>query len=390
MTANMNGFYTLSGEQINVSASDLISSGGEADVYSIPSKDYVLIKIFNRTNVSILNKLKIFLLSDKNFLPEFKQRDNCPYAFPLLPLFKKETGNTYNDIVGYVMYKRSGSSFHSLMNMMKIKSGKSLHDTKRSDLVMALIDFLTCVQDLHNKDIIIGDISLRNVLYDETQKKIFIIDNDSFQFKLNVSKQAIEEVMSLNNGKKMPYKSKVKVQEDMNTIVQRDFFCEVATIEYTPPELQEKDFTMLNRTVNHELFSIAVFIFQILMLGKHPYATKNGNLDMKESIKEGNFPYRADYSKQKDVPNGAWALLWSHLPHSIQDEFIDTFYKKKKRTSVKKWLQLLNNYYGFLLKNPNKDVLIYNRMAKNTRKDIIEQNINFIQDQYFHSLNELI
>jgi len=47
--------------------------------------------------------------------------------------------------------------------------------------------------------------------------------------------------------------------------------CLVGVSEFTPPELQGRDFTRETRTINHDSFGLAVLVFHFLFLGRHPY-----------------------------------------------------------------------------------------------------------------------
>ncbi|SAI69497.1 protein kinase [Bordetella ansorpii] len=52
----------------------------------------------------------------------------------------------------------------------------------------------------------------------------------------------------------------------------RTFLCEVGVDNFTPPELQGKSFKITPRTANHDNFGLSILIFQLLMMGRHPYA----------------------------------------------------------------------------------------------------------------------
>lgn len=371
--------YTLSGQEVVLQDQNILASGGEADVYvSEHSKD-ILLKIFTRENISILNKLKIFLLSKKNSFTEYKDKDNSKLSFPLLPLFAKQSGNGYDDIVGYAMYRKAGKSLHSQINPIKIKSGVTLKNTKRSDLVKALIDVLQEIQKLHNKGVIVGDLSLRNILYDDDTKNIALIDNDSFQFILETDKHTIDEITAQLNKKRL-VKSKKRIEEDKKTFVEKFFPCEVSTMEYTAPEIFGENLLTVKRTVEIELFGIAVLIFQVLMLGKHPYSSKVYS-DTEEAMKAGFFPYDVNYNLIKQAPNGDWVAIWSHLPHGIQDLFVEALDKKTHRASIDEWLNALCKYHKYLLKNKHKDKLFYQNINQTSSRNA-QQNLSFDTNDY--------
>ena len=50
------------------------------------------------------------------------------------------------------------------------------------------------------------------------------------------------------------------------------YLCDVGTPHYTPPELQGKPLRGLVRTENHDRFGLGVLIYQLLFVGRHPYA----------------------------------------------------------------------------------------------------------------------
>ena len=120
--------------------------------------------------------------------------------------------------------------------------------------------------------------------------------------------------------------SKEEIEEDKVKMLSRILYCEMTTDEYTSPELipafEAGKLGVTERTVNNELFGIAVLIFKTLMLGKHPFSTNVGSLSPLEAIKNNEFPYMAYYSEQKKLPSGCWNILWSHLPYDIQDELL--------------------------------------------------------------------
>ncbi|HRJ01400.1 MAG TPA: hypothetical protein PKV67_11540, partial [Hyphomonas sp.] len=52
----------------------------------------------------------------------------------------------------------------------------------------------------------------------------------------------------------------------------RIYRCQVGMDTYTPPELQSQRLADVDRTPNHDAFGLAVLIFQLLFLGRHPFS----------------------------------------------------------------------------------------------------------------------
>lgn len=90
---------------------------------------------------------------------------------------------------------------------------------------------------LHERNVVVGDVNSNNIVVcgDATAH---LIDCDSFQFPWNGSL----------------------------------FRCNVGVADYQPPELQHGDLSRIDRLPQHDVFGLAVIIFQLLFVGKHPFA----------------------------------------------------------------------------------------------------------------------
>ena len=90
---------------------------------------------------------------------------------------------------------------------------------------------------LHERDVVVGDVNSNNVVVcaDSTAR---LIDCDSFQLRADGSL----------------------------------YRCNVGVPDYQPPELQTANFAAVERLPQHDLFGLAVMLFQLLFVGKHPFA----------------------------------------------------------------------------------------------------------------------
>ena len=75
------------------------------------------------------------------------------------------------------------------------------------------------------------------------------------------------------------------------------FPCDVGVLEYQPPELQGvPSFRGLRRSVEHDRFGLAVLVFQLLFLGRHPFAGVPARgeepLPLAQAIARGRFAWR--------------------------------------------------------------------------------------------------
>ena len=112
---------------------------------------------------------------------------------------------------------------------------------------------------LHRAGHVVGDVNHGNILVSSNGITTFI-DCDSFQISANG----------------------------------RIYVCEVGVSTYTPPELQNQSFKSIQRTQNHDAFGLAVLVFQLLFMGRHPFAGRfsgRGEMPIERAIFECRFPF---------------------------------------------------------------------------------------------------
>jgi len=84
------------------------------------------------------------------------------------------------------------------------------------------------------------------------------------------------------------------------------FLCEVGVPHFTPPELQEKSsFSDIIRQANHDNFGLAVLIFHLLLMGRHPFAgvyTGSGDLFLENAILDFRYAYGRNAQKKQIKP----------------------------------------------------------------------------------------
>lgn len=79
----------------------------------------------------------------------------------------------------------------------------------------------------------------------------------------------------------------------------RTFVCEVGVDNFTPSELQGKPFKTTTRAANHDNFGLAVLIFQMLMMGRHPFAGRYRGpeeMPIPKAISQFRYAYSRDAS----------------------------------------------------------------------------------------------
>ena len=85
---------------------------------------------------------------------------------------------------------------------------------------------------------------------------------------------------------------------------QKTFLCEVGVPEYTPPELQGQSLSGVTRLPAHDAFGLAVVIFRLLFMGRHPFAGiyQGGHKEIQDAIKECRYAYANDVSRTRMQP----------------------------------------------------------------------------------------
>jgi len=138
--------------------------------------------------------------------------------------------------VGFTMPLLAGQ--HALHDLVGPKRRQTLFpDAHWNFLVHAALNLARAFEVLHARDVVVGDVNSNNVVV-HRDATTHLIDCDSFQIRANGAL----------------------------------YRCKVGVAEYQPPEFQGKDLSRLDRLPHHDLFGLAVMIFQLLFVGKHPFA----------------------------------------------------------------------------------------------------------------------
>ena len=131
----------------------------------------------------------------------------------------------------------------------------------------------------------------------------------------------------------------------------RVFRCGVGVPEYTPPELQGKSFSTLDRSANHDLFGLAVLVFHLLMMGRHPFSgvpLVQAEIPIEKAITEGSYAYTRNTASARLKPP-------PHVPPvSMLDPFlIDLFeraFTTPNRPTATDWRGALDKSMSHLIR----------------------------------------
>jgi DNA-binding helix-hairpin-helix protein with protein kinase domain len=240
----------------------LIGQGGEGAVYDIAASAEYVAKVYPQPlSPERSTKIQLMAAYASHIVRDFS-------AWPTGLLFTKVGRSP----IGLLMPKVANRK-----DIHKLYSPKSRRDEfKRANwrfLIRAGVNTAKAFGAVHSTGCVIGDVNEGSILVAQ-DATVRLIDCDSFQV--------------ISNGKR--------------------FSCEVGVETFTPPELQGRNLRDVTRTTNHDNFGLAIMIFLLLFMGRHPFAGRflgKGEMPIAKAISELRFAYsalRADV--QMDKPPG--------------------------------------------------------------------------------------
>jgi len=133
------------------------------------------------------------------------------------------------------------------------------------------------------------------------------------------------------------------------------FTCDVGVPLFTAPELHGQSFRDLVRSPNHDRFGLAVLLFHLLFMGRHPFAGRYsgpGDMPIEKAIAEYRFAYGPDRAAQgMERPPGTIPL--ETMGEAVSANFVQAFGRignNGGRPDAKHWITALEN-----LKNSLRD-----------------------------------
>jgi DNA-binding helix-hairpin-helix protein with protein kinase domain len=274
-----------------------VGKGGEGEVYALASSPDTLVKFYTLADLAS-REAKV-----KRMIVAGLAGTSPLVSFPLAVVRDKAgkfAGFTMKAVVEH-------QPLHELYSPGARKASFPRADYRF--LVRSAGNVSRAIASVHAADCVIGDINHSGILISD-KATAALIDADSFQ----VSDGAVRH------------------------------FCKVGVPEYTPPELQGQKLDGLTRTPNHDAFGLAVVVFQLLWMGRHPYSGRylsKGEMPIEKAIAE----YRFAYSKKRQVGMEAPPAVppLSDFPPQIGAAFEAAFSPdgSRSRPSPKQWISLL-------------------------------------------------
>jgi DNA-binding helix-hairpin-helix protein with protein kinase domain len=285
-----------------------LASGGEGIVYPLLDQPAVLAKIYRATPESNrIEKLRWMVREQSSQLCRLA-------AWPTATLHDSPGG----PMAGFLMPRFDGyRPIHTLYSPAHRRA--SFPQADWSFLIHSAMNCASAFDAIHAANIVIGDVNQSNVLVSK-QALVSLIDCDSFQVRAG----------------------------------DRLLRCEVGVSQYTPSELQGRSFHEVVRTVNHDRFGLAVLMFHLLFMGRHPFAGRflgSGEMPLERAIEEYRFVYsRQAADHQMGPPPFALALtaVSAELAELFERAFARGAERKESRPTAAQWHVALSAFQGQL------------------------------------------
>jgi len=259
-----------------------IGKGGEGNVYEVEGDPSQVAKVYHQSPLTEDQFCKLESMVARR-TASLRKVAAWPEA-----ILRYRNGN---EPCGLLMPKVDKSrQLHELYGT----TNRHLHfpEVRWHHLLLAARNLAAAFHTLHDQGIVMGDVNQGNLMVDSNYH-IRFIDCDSFQ---------------IIDGEKT-------------------YYCPVGTPHFTPPELQSKKLGRVVRTVDHDQFGLAVLIFHLVFVGRHPFAGRfrgEGDLLIEEAIAERRFAF----SRDKDVTMvepPPYSLQLDDLPQGLADLFEAAF-----------------------------------------------------------------
>ncbi len=274
---------------------------GEQEVYEIVNDDSLVIKRFKAPIKELQDKISFMITYPPNAEKIFPNKaHHIFWAWP-----KKLIYNAEGRFDGYALPKVQGQNGYDFMRLDSKASWKSR--------LRAAFYLTKLVSSTHSASYIIGDLNPRSIVINKKSLPT-IINTDSFQ---------------INNG-----------------ITGKMLFpCLAADLEYAAPEARVNQQNLIPRKVNEDYFSLSIYIFQLLMLGTHPYlntSKDHSKQNISDSIIAGeNILFTKGVTPPATMPS--LDVLTPEMQELFRRCFQEGHSDPEKRPSTTEWLRLLGN-----------------------------------------------
>ena len=303
----------------SVTVGNLIGKGGEGKVFSLNGRSGAAVKIYNsRLRSEREEKVRAMVYGG------FAAQTHL-VAYP-----REIVSDRRGNFLGFLMHRVSG--YLPIHELYSPKS-RQRHFAKADYrfLVRTALNISRAVGRVHQTGCVIGDLNHSGVLVSQ-DARVALIDADSFQFSLG----------------------------------QKIYPCVVGVPDFLPPELHGVNLATAVRTTDHDNFGLAVAIFLLLFMGRHPYAGRHEGPDLPigQAIKQNRFAYSLVRRSLTGTTPPPGALTLDVFPALIRDAFESAFdLNPNVRPTASSWIMALKKLEGSLNRCSNLKTHFYPNSA---------------------------
>ena len=218
--------FDLAGRLLSLGSE--LGSGGEGAVYELRDRSDVVVKLYHKS-------LEAGKASKIVSMAKFSNERLLKLtAWPTEPIrVRSGTGA----VVGFTMPRITGHKQAFSLYSPKLRL-QEFANASWQFLIRSAANAARAFAVIHEGGHVIGDVNHGNLFVGD-RATVRLIDCDSYQITINGSR----------------------------------WFCEVGTPTHQPPELQNiRTYKGFDRTPNHDNFGLAVIIFQMLFMARHPFS----------------------------------------------------------------------------------------------------------------------
>ena len=277
-----------------------LGAGGEGSVYAAANRRNCAVKLYKTPDrPQLADKVAAMVTAGL--------ARQSPFATFPTDVVRTEDGH----FAGFIMKAiRGRRPLHDLYGPGSRK--QHFPDIDYRFLARTATNIARAIASIHRTGCVIGDINPPGILVAK-DATVALVDADSFQFS--------------HGG--------------------QQFLCTVGVPDYTPPELQGQSFHGVVRTQQHDAFGLAVILFQVLMMGRHPFdgVPDTGEAPlMGERIQRRLYPHIPERPTGMQPPPGLPAL--TEFSGTLADLFARAFTTQGNtpRPDALQWVTALEHF----------------------------------------------
>ncbi len=296
----MTSLFDATGQPVTLGGK--LAEGGEGSVFDVVGRPDLVAKLYLKQPERLrIEKLQVMSQLANSDLLRIA-------AWPISVLHRQMR----SDPVGFLMPRVGGREAHVLYGPKQRQTEFPAADWRF--LLAAARNIAASVATVHAAGHVIGDINQKGFLIGR-DATVRLIDCDSFQISMN--------------GRVFP--------------------CMVGVPEFTAPELHGQRLDSTLRTIHHDGFGLAVLVFQVLFMGRHPFAGRfvgKGDMPPERAIREFRFAYSQSAAAKEMLPP-PHALNLAALPYDIATLFERAFSPQGSRNGrplASEWVSKLEHF----------------------------------------------